>query len=579
MKKKIIALVIALCLCIGILASCSLGKGNNKADNTKTELLNDFNVFGANGDNTKDNFAYTTATEITLPEGVELVDDWIDYIYRFPIQKVRKLVDGHYKYGVYSFETCTVVIDTIYNDEDDIEINNGFVITSLTENPGEETEKTTYTLFDRTFTKFLESVDEEIDFDINQLGNSELAVVVVDNKITYYNVGTDGKLTVKETYDTTPQTGSTIGANSFFNMNLELIYGKEFKGYTFTTVNDVYYVYKNGNLVGTIDLAPYNITDDPMPGDNMIISIDNKLVFQTVDPVDRNAKYTYSDGATRFLVRTFIVDIKSAKISEVNTTALISSRVMAVSSKDGSKSIAYIVSAQKVNNYILENEQLFLLTSDGSVSNNALNAIDFNDNIIKLKDNRYLVYQLNPIGNPQDYMLIVDSKLNIISNLSGMRVVDARNGYITLRINGNEYIIIDADGKVVIGQDKGYTWLGSVLNGKALAVKPHDDDPTKFDAGILDVNTATFTKIEFNETTEDFNSDDGIESFFYLITRDNTETAGPADGVTDIYTILNGGTKLGTLEAGDWITDFEYTPNFAIIRTFNGHIFKLTTAA
>ena len=133
MKKKIIVLVIALCLCIGILASC--GNGNTSADKAKVEVLNDFQVFGNEGDYTKDNYAYTTATEFTLPEGVELVGGGIDYIYRFPIQRVRKLVDGIYKYGVFSYKTTSLVINTEY---DNVTIVDGFIITTKIENAGLE---------------------------------------------------------------------------------------------------------------------------------------------------------------------------------------------------------------------------------------------------------------------------------------------------------------------------------------------------------------------------------------------------------------------------------------------------------
>lgn len=555
MKKKIIALVIALCLCIGILASC--GTGSDKA---KAEVMNEFNLFGNDGDYTKDNFAYTTANKIELGDDIQ-ISGWLANLYKFPIQTVRKLVDGNYKYGVYSFKDARVVVPVEY---DQITLNDGFVIARKTtvENPGtpEEAEVNTYTLFDRTFTAAKTSVDKPINLEVNFIGSTEYAFVRIEGNMTVYTVGTDGKLTLKEEMSSAPQTNDTIGAAGFEKINMLYILGKDFDGYYTVRVGNTQQLFKGEKLIGSFDF-PGNIIFETNIGGSMI--------YQTRDAVDENAKYTYSDGATRFLVRTFILDIKSVKVREVKTDALFTGEEKLLFAKDGSKIIAAVITARKIDNYILQDEKTYLLSEDATIGNQII-GIDLDNDMVKLKDNRYLVYQPDNGEDPQERMLIVDKDLNIIVNLSGMYVDEVYGQYVAILLDSGEYVLIDADGKVIIGQDKGYTQIGNIVNGKAFVIRPNATNPAEDDFGIVDIATGNFTPIAYDKDNENIDYNNGIMSFCYIIER--------ADGTRDFFSVANG-QKLFTLEAGEGINDWEYTSDFMILLTNTGNIYKLTPSA
>ena len=549
MKKKIIALVMALCICIGILASCG-----NDVNDAKAEIMNDFNLFGISGDK-QTNLAYTTATKLNLGDGIVLKNDYFvqdDAFYKFPIKIVK---NSENKYGVYSFKSENIVVPVEY---DDITITNGLVIAKKTTVESNEKTVNTYTIFDRNFSMVKTSADKAINLSVQVIDNNEYAFVTIENATSVYTIGTDGSLTLKEEMNIIPKTNDTIGATGLNKMNLLYVFGQELDGYYMVSLSaqsESYQIFNGDKSIGTIEF-PSNIKLG-------LVTFNNTVIYQTENIVDANAKYTYSDGENRYLVRTFAVDIKNAKTKEIKTDAVFTSlKNNAVYSKDGTEIIARVINARKIENYILQDEKTYLLDSDATLSD-PITAVDFDRDMIKLNDNRYLVYKPG-FNGAANQMQIVDKELNVISNLSGLNILvnQVYGGYLTAQLSDGTKLLIDADGKVIIGQDKGYTFMGIVVNGKLLAINSDNN------YGIVDISTGNFTPIDYDKNTETIEHENGILTFGYAITR--------ADGTMDYFSIANGQKAL-TVESG-WFYSYAYTNDFMIVTTRDGIVYKFTAS-
>ncbi len=567
MKKKIIALVMALCICIGILASCG-----NDVNDAKAEIMNDFNLFGISGDK-QTNLAYTTATKLNLGDGIVLKNNYFvqdDAFYKFPIKIVK---NSENKYGVYSFKSENIVVPVEY---DDITITNGLVIAKKTTVESNEKTVNTYTIFDRNFTSVKTSVDKAINLSVQFIGNNEYAFVTIENATSVYTIGTDGSLTLKEEMNIIPKTNDTIGATGLNKMNLLYVFGQELDGYYMVSLSaqsESYQIFNGDKSIGTIEF-PSNIKLG-------LVTFNNTVIYQTENIVDANAKYTYSDGENRYLVRTFAVDIKNAKTKEIKTDAVFTSlKNNAVYSKDGSEIIARVINARKIENYILQDEKTYLLGSDATLSD-PITAVDFDRDMIKLNDNRYLVYKPG-FNGAANQMQIVDKELNVISNLSGLNILvnQVYGGYLTAQLSDGTKLLIDADGKVIIGQDKGYNYIGIVVNGKAFTINSNND------CGIVDISTGNLTSISYDKANQsvgminkygnftpinEITSDKiGIFSFSYVIKN--------ADGKMDFFSIANG-QKAFDFEADDQLFYAQsYTNDFMIVTTRDGIVYKFTAS-
>lgn len=470
MKKKIIGLVLVLCICVGLFAGCL---GTISANNVVKQLFLDINLtedYSDAGIDTK----YFSASEIDFGEGISF-SSFAGAYGELPNIVVKKTDSSSTKYGVYSLDQSKMLIACDYTSVSSA--GKYFIATKLN-----DYSETQYALFNHKGEEKLVFSAEVITYSSYvDAKYAEFLTLQVDGTYRTFDVTNDSFLEIDPQSD---EVGASIsgGFTSLYTMSPEL------KDYYLKIENNDYVSYdKDHKEVGRYTLYR---------GSNAYSSvafIGTNLIVQRVSLVSIQDEYTYYDSAneTCALVKIDIFNLKTGKTKTIDSNFIILYLGDEIYDENENP-VGLIVSGYKVVDKALMDNSLgyYVIDENGSLSDE-LTKILPSSGLYKIADGRF--FCTSPDGNA----CIIDSDMSLIADIgaAGYNVSSCSNGYMTI-YKDFKYGIIDSNGTFVVAAQ--YDSIGEVVDGKALARKKNADGVSVY--GIITLSSGSFSEISVGST-------------------------------------------------------------------------------
>ena len=471
MKKKIVGLLLILCLCIGLLASC----GNGAIEAAKG-LLNDINLTSGS---TKDEKVYTfsTATQIEFETGVKL-SQFSDEFEKTQSAIVYKLDGADYLYGVYSIAEGKMLIPCEY-----YHVSSYATMYRVTKKTVDDSDPlniiTTYTyaLFDATGKKVVDFSKNQIVFNnYDDMNYASFLEYSVNGTHYMYDIKDNKFELIFSSCDN--QTNTVIGKRYMPLYS----FSPSLKGYYYGYEGNDFVIYNSDYR----ELGRFAINDGSI---EYFEYINGKFFIQTEDYVADNAKYSYwaagSEGGNRVLVETFVFDLKSGKTSKLNLGYVLFNDLGEVYNENY-EVIGRKVVVNEIENGIKSQVNTYYVIDDNGALSKEFNEVRPDGEFAKLIDNKFLAESFT------NTYKIINENFEVLVDLSNYSISSVAEGYITLNLDGGGYYgIVNSEGKFTVGINEKYTYIGPVVSGKAYATKINETT-ANVEHGILDATTGDF---------------------------------------------------------------------------------------